>query len=459
MTADFRIFNRPIYIIIPLFLLVKLITAPYYNVVWWDSSVYLGMGKYIYSLGNAGLWEDSRPIVWPVILGLFWKVGLNPVAAGRIAEIIFGSLCILLTYSIGEKIFNRKTALLSSILLALSPTFFYFSGIMLTETVSTFFSLTAIYLFIRKKYIISGAFFGTAFMMRFLQLFVFAALILLLFISYERKNFTSLKKLLLGFSFAALPFLVLNQFLYNNAIFPFLQQIYLSKNSGWMNHHAIDYYFIGLFKENILYLMFIPGLLLAFKHKTSGRKLIALAFIVTFVFFNLIKQKEMRFLIILFPYMYLLVSSAIFAFFDNFKIPKTALYSLIFISIVLSSHITYDYHKNEFNKTDQYAFFQDILEKTGSNEEIWISSPVIAAFSDKKIGNLMYYPVFNEKKKNELLSGNADFIFIDSCDLSCRLSDAECAKNKDEIISNFKKRFKTAHSFKGSGCEQFVFAK
>ena len=37
--------------------------------IWWDSAVYLGMGKHIYSLGEVGLWESSRPLIWPLILG------------------------------------------------------------------------------------------------------------------------------------------------------------------------------------------------------------------------------------------------------------------------------------------------------------------------------------------------------------------------------------------------------
>src|SRR3989338_5811597 len=42
----------------------------------WDESVYLGMGKYIYSSGEIGLWEEIRPPLLPLFLGVFLKLDL-----------------------------------------------------------------------------------------------------------------------------------------------------------------------------------------------------------------------------------------------------------------------------------------------------------------------------------------------------------------------------------------------
>src|SRR3989338_4171249 len=125
--------NKIICIILFLFFAAKFFTLPNYRIVWWDSAVYTGMGKYIYSFGNAGLWEATRTVAWPLMLGFLWKIGLNAVFVGRILEIVFGSLCILLAYLIGKKLFNERTGLLASALLAFSPTFFFFNGVMLTE--------------------------------------------------------------------------------------------------------------------------------------------------------------------------------------------------------------------------------------------------------------------------------------------------------------------------------------
>jgi 4-amino-4-deoxy-L-arabinose transferase-like glycosyltransferase len=377
MNAVFKHFRKNIiYLIIFLFILAKLLTIPYYKLIWWDSAVYIGMGKYIYSFSNAGLWESSRPIVWPLILGFFWKIGFDIVLWGRITEIVFGSLCILLTYLIGSKLFNQKIALLASIFLALSPTFFFFNGIMLTEIVSTFFSLVAIYFFIGKKHFASGVFFGIAFMTRYLQLFVLFAVIISILV-FNKKNIEYIRRIIIGFVVAIMPFLILNQILYNNALFPFVQQIFLSKNSGWFNYHPLSYYFIELFKENFLYLLSIFGFILIFRNKNINKMVIGSIFIIFFIFFNLIKQKEMRFLIILFPYMYLLISFAVFYLFDFFSNIRNLLYTIVIISVLSSFITTSNYYKSESGKINEYITFQAIFENIGSDAKIWISHYVL----------------------------------------------------------------------------------
>jgi hypothetical protein len=71
----------------------------------------------------------------------------------------------------------------------------------------------------------------------------------------------------------------------------------------------------------------------------------------------------------------------------------------------------------------------------------------------------MYYPIFGEEKKNELIAKKADFIFLDSCNLACRDYDIKCEDAKKELIVHFKKEFKTINFNKINQCEQFVFAK
>ena len=455
--------NMGIVAIIVLFLCANTLSLIFYNDVWWDSAVYIGMGKYIYSLGNAGLWESSRPIIWPLLLGFLWKIGLNVVSAGRVMEILFGGLCILFTYLIGKRLFDEKTGLLSSIFLALSPTFFFFDGVMLTEIVSTFFVLVAIYFFIDKKYFMSGALIGISFMTRFLQVFVLISVFLAILMHSTQKNIKNLKKVMMGFLLVIMPFLTLNQIFYNNALYPFLQQIFLSSNSGWSNQYPISYYFIELFKENFLYLFSIVGLILVFKRSNLNKTLIAATFIVFFIFFNSIKQKEMRFLIVLLPYMYLFVSFSLLHFLNYFKSKsiKTLFLVAMTFSIVVSVNTTYIYYKTELNKNNQYAIFQDKLKEINSDKQIWISNPIISSSSNHRIDKLIYYPLFNEKKKNELIKDfkSADFIFVDSCDLACKPFDTTCESGKNELLAFFKQQLVTTYSSIFNECRQFIFQK
>lgn len=438
--------NKLIYLIVLVFFIAKLFTLFAYKTIWWDASVYIGMGKYIYSLGSAGLWEPSRPLIWQLALGFFSKFG---IMAGKILDVVFGSLAIFLTYLIGKEIFNEKTALLSSFFLAISPTFFFFNGIMLTEIVSTFFSLLAICLLLKNKHFLSGIFFGIAFMTRFLQMLAFIAVILALI--YDKKF--KFKKIFLGFAIVILPYLIINQILYNNALFPFFQQVFLTANSGWLNHRPISYYFIELFKENFLYLFFMAGIVLAIKKKEG--KLVIFPLVILLAFFNLIRQKETRFLIMLLPYMYLLVSYALSYFISLKKIFKNVAIFLIVILFFLSAIRISIFLDSESNKPNKYEALQAKLEEAKGN--IWISSPVIAAESSKKISRLIYYPVFWQDFDEMLLeSRKAGFIFLDICDLGCRPFDEECENNKKEMVAFFKQNFNEVYSRQGE-CSQFVF--
>jgi hypothetical protein len=287
-------------------------------------------------------------------------------------------------------------------------------------------------------------------MARFLQLFAFAGVILALV--YNKQDTKIYKMIFFGFVIAIFPYMALNQALYHNALLPFINQVFLTAGSGWLNHEPLSYYFIGLFRENFLYPLFIAGIFLSFRKPSSRLVIFPLAFF--FLFFSLIKQKEMRFLIILMPYMLLLASYALFRFAEPRKHFKKFMPFLMLLLFAFSAiKITTDL-ASESEKTNKYSDLRGILEKSSGN--IWISSPVIAAESGKRIHRLVYYPVFGRDLKLIKESDNADFIFIDMCDLECKPNDADCLGRKKDILSYFRQKFAEVYSSDGE-CRQFVF--
>ena len=131
--------------IVLLSVFIRLIFAFSYQEIWWDSGVYVGMGKYAFSGGESGLWEHIRPPLVPLMLGVIWKIGLDPVFLGRIVEILMMGGVVALTFFLAKEWFNERVAILSSIILALSPIFFYLSFHQYTEIPSVLFFLLALY--------------------------------------------------------------------------------------------------------------------------------------------------------------------------------------------------------------------------------------------------------------------------------------------------------------------------
>ena len=131
--------------IIILFIFANLVFLKFNSDVWWDSAVYIGMGKYIYSLGESGFWEEFRPLVLPIILGLANIIKVDMLYFGRFVSILFSILVIFLVYKLGTRIFGRNVGLLASFFIAFSYTFIFFSQQILTEIPSTLFLLCAFY--------------------------------------------------------------------------------------------------------------------------------------------------------------------------------------------------------------------------------------------------------------------------------------------------------------------------
>src|SRR3989338_9776088 len=119
--------NLLFYILILIFAIFKILQLLRFHSIVWDEAVYIGMAKSIYSLGEIGLWETIRPIGFPMIIGLPWKLGLNIISFSELQVIFFSIGCIALTYCISKKLFGMHVALLSSLLLMATPVYFFHS--------------------------------------------------------------------------------------------------------------------------------------------------------------------------------------------------------------------------------------------------------------------------------------------------------------------------------------------
>jgi len=452
--------NIGIIIVIGLFILTNIIFFNY-NSIFWDSAVYIGMGKYIYSFGKAGLWEPSRPILLPLFLGLIWKIGLNPVLFGKIFSLLSSIGCILLTYLIAKKIFNKNIALISSLFLAFSYTFIFFSIKILSEIPSLFFILLSIYFFINKKFFLTGLFAGIAFLTRFLEIFVFFVIFALFFIYFRKENRFVQKffRMLIGFLIILTPYLILNYILYKNLFYPFILQLFLTKNTGFMYHQPILFYFASLFRENILFVFAIIGLILIFK-KPEYRKLVILSsFLIFFLFFSFISHKETRFMLLFLPYLCIIASYGIFTILKT-KNKKLSFYSIILILLIFFSQAVYNIKYNYFVGEDgRYSVFENYLDQ--SEGIIWLSNPIYSVFSNKKIDELMYYPTFNHDKFLELSSNlnKASNVLINTCDLYCEPYNNLCSIDKNEFIRLLKNNFEIVYYGTEEECESYILRK
>ncbi len=448
--------HKIFFLIFLLFFIVKIYSLFVAHDMWWDSSVYVGMGKYVYSFGKVGLFESSRPMIWPLILGFFWKFGLNYILFGKLFVIFFSLGILLLTYLIAHELFNKKIAVISSLFLSLSSTFFLFGNVLHTEIPSTFFVLLGFYFFVKKKYNFSGLSLGMAFMIRFFQIFAFIPLFLLLiYLAMKKKE--SFRKLIDFSSFFLIPvapYLTLN--FIDNPFYPFLLQSWMSKYTGWVFSQPFCFYFINLVKENVLVLFSILALIFIFKKHDFKKISLAIVFLFIFIPYNLVSHKEMRLLITALPFLYILTSYGLVYFINLFNKNKNLLLALLLIVFLIINVPKIKFDRYE----DNLDIFYNYVENEKIDNGLWISNPSFIVYSDYKADELVYYPLYNSEKIDKLITNidNAKHILINTCDLlPCPPDDITCNQKHNGFIDLLKEKF-TMHSYNKYGsCEYYIF--
>ncbi len=403
-------------LILTSFLLLSSAIAFQQRAIWWDSAVYVGIGKYYWSQGEFGLMEQARAPLLPLILGFYWKLGLDAVIFGAITALLFSLGTIYFTFRLGERISDTETGLLAAFLTAFSFTVLFFSRHMLTEIPSTFFLLLGIYFLLSKKPIMGGTMLALSFLMRFFQLLPIVIVAVCFFLYWRKGLFwkvgNPMLRLIAGFALPLAPYLIFVSLAYGDALFPFTLQHYLSTHTGAIYSQPWWFYFFGLAKENFL-LLSLVALPLALKRK-KNLQVIAFAALIPLLAYSLIAHKEMRLILPILPLIFLLAASSTLYLFrrlgkQSASVSKTWLFALcgIFLAINLFFVVPLVVQQGSPGSY-QELFFQNYLQNLGHRDErVWVSSPLYSLYADVRIDGLAYYP---------FIIGEPDLALINTCD-------------------------------------------
>lgn len=440
-----------------LFIFTLLSITSFPSPLLWDSSVYIGMGKYIWSSGHSGLWEPSRPLLLPSLLGFFWALGLQPHFFGAVAMLLFSLGCCCLTYMLASKVFCRKTGLLSMALFSFLPSFFMLNNTILTEIPSTFFFLLGVYFSVRKRYMLSGLFLGLAFMTRFFQIILIMPLIA--FVLYrcckKKERWADFAKLIICFIIPVLIYLGLNSFLYSNPFYPFLLQSFMTQYTGWAFHKPISYYFLGLARENILFVFILASAFAVLYRAKPLQSMVLAVFACSFLLFSLAQHKEMRILIPLLPFMCILAADGIVflsAALGKYKNAAIAAALIVFLALA-APQMKHDVHDANLGA------FYDYSQRIGAGK-LWISNPSFIARTDLLAYELIYFPLYDSRKALSLQekAHQADIVMLNTCDiLPCPPSDISCDEATEGLVSSLKSSLSLVYSENVAGCDYYIF--
>lgn len=145
-----------------------------------------------------------RAPLYPMFLGfVYWLFGESAWII-KIIQAVIGAISCVLLYELGRELFNRKTAVLASVIMALYAPLIFFDAQLLVPTLAICFNLTALVFIVRtqtkndlKSYLFSGLFLGLSMIAR-PTIGLFALMLVIYLIYINRHKFkTELKKIVL----------------------------------------------------------------------------------------------------------------------------------------------------------------------------------------------------------------------------------------------------------------------
>ena len=446
-----------------------------YHEVWWDSGAYIGMGKYIFSGGTVGLWEDIRPVVWPVVLGFGWWIGFNPEIFGRVITFLLSIGCVILVHVLSKRFFDEKTALFASSIFAFSPVFFYLGFHTYTEIPSLFLLLLSFYFLTSGKYFVAGFFLGLSTLTRFpMGIFLLPASLYFL----QRNHKLKITTFFIAAFFGALfPFLIFNYFMYGSFLATFTAGASAIKHVLGCNVlRAMPwpaYFGWIVLSEHPVHLFAVLGVLYALFSKAKKAYFVIAAAIVPLIYYSQMSCRDYRYLLSFLPFIAMLTGYGlnIFVLWAEHKINKMRswIFPAVFVFILFSSlwqGLMY-YNGEEITTVDVAAInYFSFLKSNDVAGELWTANPVVAAFSDKKYEKV-YYPVYHKQqylnfygylqKNNEKIGA----VFVDNCGggIICHPNDDVCRKQNDITIDFLSKNFMLAYNASKGNCWYRVFVK
>lgn len=379
--------------------------------LWWDESEYMLKAKSIaFGTPDTG-WFPLRPILFPLISAVFFKIGLGEISL-RVLMLLFSVIGLVLFYYLGKILFNEKVALISTFLFSFLYLDFFYTMRLLVDVPQIFFVLLGALLFVWSEYhkkskkliwaILPVLFLGVLF--RFtVGLFIVVLLIFLLFL----KGFNLIKEkdwyISSGIGLLIfLPYLIYSKIVYGG-FFSTFAGVAGSQRSALDTPFNVFITYLKYFPNYIgiiLLIVFLFGLLFIFyslslrydqlrKNQESQKYIFLLLWIIIpLVYFGFfVNHFEDRYIYMLLPAVFLIIGVSLNFLFEKIKKYSKILAILLIGAILLFSGYQMFVQSNSIVK-DKVTSYEDLR-----NVGLWIKQNSLPseAIISAAVPELTYY--------------------------------------------------------------------
>ncbi len=333
----------------------------------WDEVVHLDGGLFLLrgNIHQFQAWNSFYPPMYDFLTTGFFAVGGASLFMGRFVSVVFSLLSVYAVFEFTHRIYNPKTALLASIMLAVMPGYVWLSRVAMIETTLIFFfTVSTLFFFLwlkehkNKFFILSAVTFIFGVLTKYQTVIVgIIAIAALAFLgrNYLMQKFRTIPRLILGVVVVAVLLILflywyysagmMNQWLYAMNIGNPDKTVYstgLNRFPAWFDPlpswiQLPIFYLIEIVQPYpsihpislVLYAIGLAGLaMLALRRKPEDKYLL-IWFVVVYVFFTAIPNRQWRYLVPLFAVLAIsganLVTSALSKGQKTWNTPKLSL--------------------------------------------------------------------------------------------------------------------------------------
>jgi hypothetical protein len=419
----------------------------------WDSSVYVGMGKNLFSLGKIGFWESFRPPALPILIGSIWKTGLFFPNLARLFGTAISILGAATIYRIIDIEFDRGLALYTALILMSTMVYIRWSHYFLTGIPAAVLAFVSLHYAKHSKPMKSGIVVAAAFLTRFPAAIAGTAAGITLFLNIiPLKDLTSLKfdlkdirevlesevKLGLSFGVPTAFYFALNHF-YGSGFF---SPVIGGASVPTLNP---DKYLYGLYflKEAVVanpLLIFVPlGLYSVFRARDTRFYPYVSGLALFYAFFTFYPHKEPRFMLLFLPMMALFAAHGI----RELNLPETVSgyftkdkLFVAAVALVFLVNFSLVFNMNTWDNAPRSNYMSETANLEGTVAGL---NPAPVVYGDFK-----FIAVRPETYENtsEKAFREADYFALETCSWYCSPAIDSCEQKKAELFDRLENETK-----------------
>lgn len=417
----------PVVVLVFIILKLQTIATPYF---WDELGVYVPgalMMKDNHTIGLLPsclepLYSRGHPLLFVFLQAIYFKIFGDNVVSGHSFSIILGCVTLLVFYWCSKDLFNKKTALLASVLLAVQPVFFAMAGVVLPEMMLTVFLIPAIWAIIRKRWLVCAVFSTLAMFTKEAAIIIPGVAFIVLLMDGIREKELLKGKRFLHLLLAGTPLILF-------AIFLFIQK----KQNGWylfpehlgyIKPSELGDKSIKIFKDIFIAqgrfftsIFLLIGLLKFRAERQNPIFLVVFIFVLLGVLSAGLNFYLMRYILFIIPFTILLSTHFGLLLIEQTNKKFQATLTLFFVVVSASLSVLF-LNGNKFNDTADMSYLKVVnCEKEAINwveKQPWSDSlveanfPVIQGISEKRNGYLTGEPIphsvnFEKKTKYGVL--------------------------------------------------------